>query len=419
MAESNYTASSVVESLHGQPRYDLSLKTVGNEFEPDNQKYLESLALFACLYGVSALVAVIVVCCGCKKRRKREREEYSGGSSCSTNAIFICSIVAIVALPVYFWGNQESAKGVSSFVENVNDFQALFNDVFSTAESLQQNIGTARSVADNVTIPGGQDDTALNELKGALSAANNAVGAVMDNKDTLDTESILDTVQKGERYRWEIFMGFGIVLTLLVITYLLLRKPSKSSRTLLTWVGTMVAFIGLIVSGTSLAIAVGTADFCSGPNEVLIAYASPGDSSTMGDVASFYINCAPGSTNPFFDDVDDATKRVDESYGYIQTLSENGFDVADLNNSLNAVQNGTEKVLAETQCQDVHNTYIGAVDSLCVQCLPAHHSVLAQLVSVDDPLPRFIGCCRIRCCSTQSLLQGLSLKLDNTSQRMS
>eukprot|EP00041_Stephanoeca_diplocostata_P018960 m.401959 g.401959 ORF g.401959 m.401959 type:complete len:265 (+) comp21170_c1_seq20:260-1054(+) len=230
MAESNYTASSVVESLHGQPRYDLSLKTVGNEFEPDNQKYLESLALFACLYGVSALVAVIVVCCGCKKRRKREREEYSGGSSCSTNAIFICSIVAIVALPVYFWGNQESAKGVSSFVENVNDFQALFNDVFSTAESLQQNIGTARSVADNVTIPGGQDDTALNELKGALSAANNAVGAVMDNKDTLDTESILDTVQKGERYRWEIFMGFGIVLTLLVITYLLLRKPSKSSR---------------------------------------------------------------------------------------------------------------------------------------------------------------------------------------------
>eukprot|EP00041_Stephanoeca_diplocostata_P018964 m.402037 g.402037 ORF g.402037 m.402037 type:complete len:216 (+) comp21170_c1_seq32:1249-1896(+) len=204
--------------------------------------------------------------------------------------------------------------------------------------------------------------------------------------------------------------------------YSVFSHPDESNDihiTLLTWVGTMVAFIGLIVSGTSLAIAVGTADFCSGPNEVLIAYASPGDSSTMGDVASFYINCAPGSTNPFFDDVDDATKRVDESYGYIQTLSENGFDVADLNNSLNAVQNGTEKVLAETQCQDVHNTYIGAVDSLCVQCLPAHHSVLAQLVSVDDPLPRFIGCCRIRCCSTQSLLQGLSLKLDNTSQRMS
>ena len=55
----NYTASSLVDSLHSTPHYDLAFKPVAHDFEPQLQGYQEALVQMA--WPIAVLAALFVL----------------------------------------------------------------------------------------------------------------------------------------------------------------------------------------------------------------------------------------------------------------------------------------------------------------------------------------------------------------------
>jgi hypothetical protein len=120
--------------------------------------------------------------------------------------------------------------------------------------------------------------------------------------------------------------------------------------------------LGLVVAGICLAIAVGVSDFCVAPNENILSVVG-GGGGTSAEVATFYINCPPGATNPLTGDIMNASAKINQSITDLNELPENVTQ--DLRVSLTTTRTASDAVSAASGCDELNAAYVDAVQALC------------------------------------------------------
>lgn len=270
-------------------------------------------------------------------------------------------VTSVLISAIYFFGNQTISEGVLKFVDSVESAQAFFDRFFGEVAQLKASVVSSQATLEETEQRTGQD---LGQVAQGLDDALTLVDLVGSNADSLDIGGITGVIKDGNGQRWLAFIAFGACLMAAAGAYLYIRKNTHGPRRCVLCLGTLVSFLSFMVAGVCLMIAVGVADFCSAPNEVLLNLVGSSEG-TAGQVASYYINCPPGQPNPLIGDIRNASAALNESLNELDSLPIDPNEVADLRNALITTNTASDAVAAASGCGELNAAYVGAVKSLC------------------------------------------------------
>eukprot|EP00037_Helgoeca_nana_P030855 m.386421 g.386421 ORF g.386421 m.386421 type:complete len:350 (-) comp28281_c0_seq16:6004-7053(-) len=316
-----YTPSPLVEQLHGLPHYDFDFSPTSNEFDPDDARYLQSLAQFALPFLVASVVMVVATLCCCRCGNKREQFD-TDVKQRGLVALTMLSGFTVAVSSIYFYGNQTVSIGVGNFLDSMTAAQAGFDSFFGKVATLKASVDESQQAIGDIPDSGADVEEKLQQINQTLVDARTFIDAISSNADSLDINGYRGVVEDGNRSRWIGFTVLGVLLVLTAIGYFLLRKNAGGPKRTVLCLGTLVSFLGLVVAGICLAIAVGVSDFCVAPNENILSVVGSGGG-TSAQAAAFYINCPPGATNALTGDIMNASAKITQSITDLNELPAN------------------------------------------------------------------------------------------------
>lgn len=374
MASANYSSSALVSGLHGLPHYDLSFRKVSNEFRYEDADYQQSLIQFAVPWILAAVLAMVGLKCASKTKAKaayaRIDDDESDPSKKWSTYLRVAAVLIILMAPVQYYANEEITVGLGRFGDRLRATQQIYDDLIDSAKATNSSIGDVAVEVENTDFQG-QDVTALTA---SLKRASTEIEKVVGFESALEVGQYADDIIEYDRARWEIMLGFAAVLFGAAVLAYLGRKSGQKTACCLDAV---IAFVGLVVTGAYMAMAVGFADFCSDPNLAIVDLV--GDSGALAEAAAFYVNCNPGTSSPFLGNIGDTLGFLNATIVDVKGFGEQGVNVSTILDGLDAVNASTATLLEAASCEALHNEYVGSIQAICG---PTLEGFLAVLVAV-------------------------------------
>lgn len=371
--------------LHSFPHVTFSFKTTNSTFNPDDTKYLESLAFLALIpVAVCVLFTLISCCCTCCQCKK-ERPQKKVKSCCPGGLIGIITVIAIAAAAMGLYGNEKANDGVDTFNEAVEDINATLSDALQTINRMhdiasnlaEKDILSLQNVI-NRYIQNGTIKTKIGEYtKEMLDQSNKAktdINQLISVTPNENLDFISDHTQKGEFIRWtSTIVVLSLGLFLLVVS---LCGCCKRSRCLLATsisIGFFILFLTWVLMGAYLGGSVANADLCVDPEEFVENAVSE---QIEKDIIKTYVECKDGdAAGKYSQDISDALNAItlaNNTLDKIWNVSRSLGIIDMVGRPITAVQtqlgygNGNLTALSSVfQCQRTHDNYVKIKDAVC------------------------------------------------------
>lgn len=343
----NFTGPSTLnDAFHNVPHV-LTSSWPWTTFDPtpDNvsdeySKWIQSVGFFpALLFLVLLLTAIgswIAICCRCKCCREVRRcfcpVQPCGNRRCCCKIISMKShspdepeaitltvlgIVATLGIGASIGLFAQTAVETKQTVDQVldlNDYRLSVVDSIRVVRDLTEQNDVDLTVLVNQTTSINITEPLRQQLLVAQDQSADAVVYANDAYDAADTDLDVKTRADNAKYYIDVVtiligvFGFAIVLLAgaMVLSTYVYERPYQSCQ--YAWESIIVVFffISTFTIASIFGVLIGVGDVCQDPNAYLNA--AVGDQSAF---LTYYINCAPGSTNPSASDLRSAYVATD------------------------------------------------------------------------------------------------------------
>ncbi|OWF39384.1 protein tweety homolog 1-like isoform X2 [Mizuhopecten yessoensis] len=373
-----------VDILHQFPHVNFSFKTTNSTFNPDSINYREAIVFLCSLPVIWCVIFLLAtsscLCLQCIRKPPQKTDK----STCLRVSLFIVIFLSIAILTPGFYGNEQTSKGVSRFIESVQDTNQTITEAVATLGSLKylaDSISTRSVVALQNVIHQYTNETVrapleilINDITSAAQKARADVTSIRAATPNITLDYIVQDATTYEFYRW-IGTVIALCFTLVVLLLILIAVWRKSKCIVMFSI--FIGFLTLLViwgsAGIYLGGAVAGADLCYNPDLFVENVTSQ---KVERAIVKAYIECPLGSTDPkmFSDNIELAREAVTQANNTLYQIKTvvKPFNIPQLMEPMRRVAeeleycSGNITVLAEDlDCREIHKNYVKAVQGIC------------------------------------------------------
>ncbi|XP_019852251.1 PREDICTED: protein tweety homolog 2-like [Amphimedon queenslandica] len=381
---SSYEPSSFVTAFHSIPHVNIDLREVSSDFAV-SLSYFEPVIIWACVpiliclcIFILLLVYFIFICCCCCCREKTNRPR-----TCKLSCAFVLSILFIFCLGlvgVLIYAEVSLNKNVESFTTNG---QNVVNELTRVSASVDNYNGTL--VSDSMSIVIAEISNSNGDGKDAVLASANlilevntdidaALASISNGLDSVQYDSIINSVNNFENIRNWSTIGFLIAVGLLLILSCLLTICMKSvCITIILVIISIFTILIWIAAGGALASTIVLSDVCIDPDGLIRNQTN--NEPIAREIVNYFISCEPSCRPSDINETDAALQRyqmvVNNVTDYISAnvpgamvpfdAVKNQITVAD------QIYNNVSTILNCNPSQGIKEYYNSILDSMCDQ----------------------------------------------------
>ncbi|XP_063312406.1 protein tweety homolog 2 [Pelobates fuscus] len=379
-ARVEYIAPWWVYWLHELPHLDLTFQPRGNDFQPRDPGYQQTLLFWALAFALCAAInllflTVCLVCfCCCKKDEQTETKNIS--SCCITWTAAISGLLCCAAVGIGFYGNSETNDGVYQLtysLDNANHTLAGIDSLvsgtsFKMKEGLDEHL---LRLSEIFAVKGDyvQSLRIMQRMAGniiqQLSSLPNWQGTSINLSQIAREASVI------EYYRWLSYLFLFIFdLVICLVTCLGLAKRSKYLLITMLCFGLMTVTMSWASLALDAASSVGTGDFCAAPDKFIMNMTQD---RVTAEVVHYYLYCSQTLRNPFQQALTSFQRSLSTMQIQIQGLLQFAVpifptaqkDLLGIQLLLNTSESNLHQITALLDCRGLHKDYLEALIGVC------------------------------------------------------